>query len=397
MVTSTLLWVTGRRMESRLQRRTNKKKKTKHVAAESSANTSTTTETPKLSSVASSRPTTAQKTQAHVPVAQPHRPVESHPVKPVVDSATLASSAKGFEQLGSDEKLQELESLIHQLDIKSARIHKNLDNVYSEQSSAISAIQSVLNARERQLVAHLEGARREVDSKIQQQRSQLQKLKQNPKSADEFARVKAEQGGLDSWLEASLFNVHADKAIKVIEKLGSGFLPASTEAVTSHPLPTTQHANRTNHQAPPKAQQPTIAQPNGQQNGKPINKALNGANIKHSISHSSLGSEENDSGLGQISPVSQEKSVVAQVADGGFLFASDGLDVDQLAKIKAQVAETLKAQGIDPAILAGIASGDSSGFTTAAPRRRNNQGRKDQPKPPPSKENKKPAAKSVKS
>lgn len=87
---------------------------------------------------------------------------------------------------------------------------------------------------------------------------------------------------------------------------------------------------------------------------------------------------------------------VAQVADGGFLFASDALDADQLAKLKAQVAETLKAQGIDANILASIASSDSA---VSAPRRRQNQpARAKENGKPTSKENKKPAGgKAVKS
>jgi len=85
--------------------------------------------------------------------------------------------------------------------------------------------------------------------------------------------------------------------------------------------------------------------------------------IKHATSHSSIvSSVGEDSGLGQISPISNGKNVVS-VENGGIAMQSEGLSVDQLAEIQRQLAERLKAQGIDPSVLAG-----SSG--APAPRRR---------------------------
>jgi cell division protein ZapA (FtsZ GTPase activity inhibitor) len=358
------------------------------VGSTDSAATSTTTETPKLSSV-TSRPVTTPTSNS----------VSQQRLAAVKQADPKAAHA--FGQLGEEEKRTELDALLHELDIKSAQIQKNIDNVYSEQSAVISAIQTALNSRDRQLVEYLEAIRQQIESKVQQQRSNIQKLKQNPKSADEFARVKAEQASFDSFL-ATNFTVHGDKAIKAIEKLGSSFLPASAEAV-SYSAPVVQ----ANGSAPKNTQHVTSqlngkpAQSQKQHNGKAVNKQLNGVDIKHSVSHSSLVSEEeNDSGLGQISPVSQgrifkkgktnfstEKNV-AQVSDGGFLFASDGLNADQLAKLKAEVTETLKAQGIDPSILASISSSDSA----ARPR---NRPRKENGKPP--NKDKKSIGKAVKS
>ena len=100
--------------------------------------------------------------------------------------------------------------------------------------------------------------------------------------------------------------------------------------------------------------------------------------IKHATSHSSIvSSVGEDSGLGQISPVSNGKSFfvvikstcgisgknVVSVENGGIAMQSEGLSADQLAEIQRQLAERLKAQGIDPSVLAA-----SSG--APAPRRR---------------------------
>ncbi|KAI6182697.1 hypothetical protein M3Y97_00408700 [Aphelenchoides bicaudatus] len=352
----------------------NKKKKGKATnAADSSSATSTTTETPKLSSV--SAPRTAATNSAPV---QTVKLIKHNP-----DSKPLSTS--------------ELDSLLHSLDIKSARIHKNIDDAYAEQSAIISTIQAALNARERQLLAHLEQNRQQIDAKVHQQRTTIQKYKSGKPSAEELARLKNEHESLDSWLEASKFKVHGEKAIKAIEKLGSSFLPA--EPVHYRPQPPAVHHHQINgtvtQEKPVKngqSVQHPPAQPKPQQNGKPVNKHVNGTDIKHSVSHSSLASEE-DSGVGHISPVSQEKNV-AHVSEGGFSFVSDALNADQLANIKAQVAKNLEAQGIDPSILAIIASSDSA----APPRRRQNQQAraKDNGKPT-NKENKKPAGKAVKS
>lgn len=291
-----------------------KKNKGNAAVADSSSATSTTTETPKVSSVNSRPATTANPPQQRqtAPPTQQQAPVK----KP--DPAVT----KAFGQLGEEEKRSELEALIHELDIKSARVQKNIDNAYSEQSAVILSIQTALNARERNLIGHLEASRQQVESKVQQQRATIQKLKQNPKAAaDEFARLKADQASLDALLETN-FTVHGDKAIKAIEKLGSGFLPA--EAVSYHAPPVVHVQSNGTPQVQKNAQQSAAhhqpqlnghqqngkpaQQPPKQQNGKP-SKPLNGTDIKHSVSHSSLAaSEENDSGLGQVSPVSHGES-----------------------------------------------------------------------------------------
>uniref|UniRef100_A0A915DHG2 Uncharacterized protein n=1 Tax=Ditylenchus dipsaci TaxID=166011 RepID=A0A915DHG2_9BILA len=72
---------------------------------------------------------------------------------------------------------------------------------------------------------------------------------------------------------------------------------------------------------------------------------------------------ETDSGLGQTSPVSQEKSV-AQVDNGGIVMQSDALSADQLADLQRRIEETLRSQGIDPSVLSEFSS------QSVAPRKR---------------------------
>ncbi|KAL3118339.1 hypothetical protein niasHT_005542 [Heterodera trifolii] len=91
--------------------------------------------------------------------------------------------------------------------------------------------------------------------------------------------------------------------------------------------------------------------------------------VKRSNSPSSLvSSVGEDSGLGgQISPVNHvEKGQPVQVEENGIVLKSDTVSADQLAEIQRQIAETLKAKGIDPSVL-GAGFGTA---TTVAARRR---------------------------
>uniref|UniRef100_A0A915C0V4 Spermatogenesis-associated serine-rich protein 2 n=3 Tax=Parascaris univalens TaxID=6257 RepID=A0A915C0V4_PARUN len=79
--------------------------------------------------------------------------------------------------------------------------------------------------------------------------------------------------------------------------------------------------------------------------------------IKHSTSHSSIVSSlGEDSGLGQVSPVANERHVV-EVSNGGICMKSDALSADELADLNKKLQETLRAQGIDASVLSGIGSG----------------------------------------
>ncbi|KAI3413728.1 hypothetical protein GPALN_011211 [Globodera pallida] len=92
--------------------------------------------------------------------------------------------------------------------------------------------------------------------------------------------------------------------------------------------------------------------------------------VKRSNSPSSLvSSVGEDSGLGgQISPVNHvEKKSAVQVEENGIVLKSDSVSADQLAEIQRQIAESLKAKGIDPSVLANF------GSTTVARRRPPNQ------------------------
>ncbi|KAI6219519.1 hypothetical protein M3Y99_01655300 [Aphelenchoides fujianensis] len=96
-------------------------------------------------------------------------------------------------------------------------------------------------------------------------------------------------------------------------------------------------------------------------------KLSNGTDIKHSVSQTSLvSSVGEDSGLGQISPVYQDKHATP-VADSGLL-QSDGLSADQLADLQAIFQQNLQAQGINADVLAGII-GDSDAANSAGRRR----------------------------
>ncbi|VDK48857.1 unnamed protein product [Anisakis simplex] len=76
--------------------------------------------------------------------------------------------------------------------------------------------------------------------------------------------------------------------------------------------------------------------------------------IKHSTSHSSIVSSlGEDSGLGHISPVANDKHVV-EVSNGGIHMKSDALSADELANLNKKLQETLRAQGIDESVLSGI-------------------------------------------
>lgn len=107
------------------------------------------------------------------------------------------------------------------------------------------------------------------------------------------------------------------------------------------------------------------AVPNSTNNQRNGSSAIE-ASVKHSTSHSSLvSSVGEDSGLGQISPIQQEKNV--KVENGGIVMESDGLSADQLNELQRHFEETLRAKGIDPSVLNNLE------FATVAPRRRQQQ------------------------
>lgn len=66
-----------------------------------------------------------------------------------------------------------------------------------------------------------------------------------------------------------------------------------------------------------------------------------------------------------------EKSAVAQIDESGIVLKSDCISADMLAEIQRNILDSLKAKGIDPAVLADI----NSSTMMTAPRRR-------QPPPP---------------
>lgn len=91
--------------------------------------------------------------------------------------------------------------------------------------------------------------------------------------------------------------------------------------------------------------------------------------LKNATSHSSLvSSVGDDSGLGQVSPISvkgkQQSSTTgtATVAinEGGINMESDSFSVDQLAEIQRKLQETLSAQGIDISLVQSMSENTSS-------------------------------------
>uniref|UniRef100_A0A0K0ECA5 CUE domain-containing protein n=1 Tax=Strongyloides stercoralis TaxID=6248 RepID=A0A0K0ECA5_STRER len=92
--------------------------------------------------------------------------------------------------------------------------------------------------------------------------------------------------------------------------------------------------------------------------------------LKNATSHSSLvSSVGDDSGLGQVSPVSvkgkQQSSITGAstvaINEGGINMESDSFSVDQLAEIQRKLQETLSAQGIDISLVQSM-SGNTSSF-----------------------------------
>uniref|UniRef100_A0A0N5B2A5 CUE domain-containing protein n=1 Tax=Strongyloides papillosus TaxID=174720 RepID=A0A0N5B2A5_STREA len=93
--------------------------------------------------------------------------------------------------------------------------------------------------------------------------------------------------------------------------------------------------------------------------------------LKNATSHSSLvSSVGDDSGLGQVSPISVKgkpkssgrgTSTVA-INEGGIKMQSDSFSVDQLAEIQRKLYETLSAQGIDISLVQSMAENTPSTF-----------------------------------
>uniref|UniRef100_A0A0K0FGR8 CUE domain-containing protein n=1 Tax=Strongyloides venezuelensis TaxID=75913 RepID=A0A0K0FGR8_STRVS len=93
--------------------------------------------------------------------------------------------------------------------------------------------------------------------------------------------------------------------------------------------------------------------------------------LKNATSHSSLvSSVGDDSGLGQVSPVSvkdKQKSSdrgtsTVAINEGGINMESDSFSVDQLAEIQRKLYETLSAQGIDISLVQSMAENTPSTF-----------------------------------
>uniref|UniRef100_A0A1I8C0I9 CUE domain-containing protein n=1 Tax=Meloidogyne hapla TaxID=6305 RepID=A0A1I8C0I9_MELHA len=125
------------------------------------------------------------------------------------------------------------------------------------------------------------------------------------------------------------------------------------------PVKTTENINDNNNKFE--------EQRDGVNDNKNVNSVVSSVQqvVRRSNSPSSLVSSI-DSGLGgQISPVNQEKGRIAHVEENGIVLKSDSIAPDQLAEIQRNIFESLKAKGIDPALLTDI---NSNGIV--APRRR---------------------------
>ncbi|KAI6202909.1 hypothetical protein M3Y94_00495200 [Aphelenchoides besseyi] len=346
---------------------TTKKKKANAGAAEnSSAATSTTTETPKVSSVTAPISTGGRSRKPQPQVK------ETSGIAPTVNPKTAPSVSQSFAKMTDDEKVDELERLMDEVNIKSNNLQTAIDNVAREKLAAFAAITNALKYRERQLDSYLEKTRRELQETITQQHHAYQRVQQkNSTVAVELPRFAADSAALDQLLHQN-FALHVDKTIKAIEKLGAGFLPSTTIEIATPPvsngIPQSNTQLNGDHSAPKQNGKSTAPISNGKpKTAVPVAaKIANGTDIKHSVSQTSLvSSVGEDSGLGQISPVYQEKTATP-VADSGLL-QSDGLSADQLANLQAIIQQNLESKGLNADLIKGII-GDSDG---SAARRRN--------------------------
>lgn len=259
---------------------------------------------------------------------------------------TTTSNLDNIDRLNSDEKSKVLSAELnalnrHQTDLN--KVQKQFDGEISNAETSIAQcfkeIRQIAAERERQLLATLSRVREEGSHYISARHSELRHLQSSAQNSNEDSVV--------AELKRFLANKQHDLELGHVTR----FVYDNSQLVNSI------------------ARFGEIVSINGATVLTPIvhSHPSQSNEIKHATSHSSLvSSVGEDSGLGQISPVANEKNT-AHVEGSGIKMQSNAISVDQLAEIQRQLAEQLKAQGIDPSVLCG-ASG-----TLPPPRRRQQQ------------------------
>jgi hypothetical protein len=259
---------------------------------------------------------------------------------------TTSSKLDNLDRLNSAEKSKVLSNELnalnrHQTDL--SKVQKQFDAEISNAETSIAQcfkeIRQITAERERQLLAALSRVREEGNHYISGRNSDLRRLQSTAKDSNEDS-VAAE-------LKRFLANKQHDLELGHVTR----FVYDNSKIVNS-----IAHFGEIVSIDGAAVQTPNIMHSAPSQSNE----------IKHATSHSSLvSSVGEDSGLGQISPISNEKNV-AHVEGSGIKMQSNAMSADQLAEIQGQLNEQLKALGIDPSILAGAS-------TTAPPPRRRPQ------------------------
>jgi hypothetical protein len=259
---------------------------------------------------------------------------------------TTTSNLDNIDRLNSEEKSKVLSAELnalnrHQTDLN--KVQKQFDGEISNAETSIAQcfkeIRQIAADRERQLLAALSRVREEGTHYLSARHSELRHLQSSAQNSNEdsvVAELKRFLANKQHDLElghVTRFVYDNSQLINSIARFGEivsiNGATVLTPIVHSHPSQSNE--------------------------------------IKHATSHSSLvSSVGEDSGLGQISPVANEKNTV-HVEGSGIKMQSNAISVDQLAEIQRQLAEQLKAQGIDPSVLAGASA------TLPPPRRRQQQ------------------------
>uniref|UniRef100_A0A914YBW2 CUE domain-containing protein n=1 Tax=Panagrolaimus superbus TaxID=310955 RepID=A0A914YBW2_9BILA len=260
---------------------------------------------------------------------------------------TTTTNLDNIDRLNSDEKSKVLSAELnalnrHQTDLN--KVQKQFDSEISNAETSIAQcfkeIRQISAERERQLLAALSRVREEGTHYISARHSELRQLQSSTQNSTEdsvVAELKRFLANKQHDLElghVTRFVYDNSQIINSIARFGE--VVSINGAIVLTPI-MHSHPSQSNE-------------------------------IKHATSHSSLvSSVGEDSGLGQISPVANEKNTAVHVEGSGIKMQSNAISVDQLAEIQRQLAEQLKAQGIDPSVLAGACG------TAPPPRRRQQQ------------------------
>jgi hypothetical protein len=260
---------------------------------------------------------------------------------------TTSSNLDNLDRLNNAEKSKVLSDELnalnrHQTDLSKVQKQFDAEIVNSETSIAqcFKEIRQIAAERERQLLSALSRVREEGNYYLSARHSELRHLQSTAKDSNNEDSIVVELKRFLANKQHDLELGHVTRFVYDNSKLVNSIARfGEIVSINGAAVPTP-------------AMHSTPSQSN---------------EIKHATSHSSLvSSVGEDSGLGQISPVANEKNVV-HVEGSGINMQSSAISSDQLAEIQRQLNEQLKAAGIDPSILSNASS------TAPPPRRRPQQ------------------------